>query len=268
MSLLGIDVGTTGCKASAYAASGQVLAFSYREYDVDRPQSGYAELDARAVWRHVQDVIAETASCCAADPVEALSVCSLGEAVAPVGADREILGPSILNFDERGAEYLGQLPGAFGDEAFDRTNGNTLGNHYGLTKLLWIRDHEPKLYERTHRFLPWGAFVSFMLGAEPAVDYSLANRLLLFDLDACDWSADLCRAADLDLAKLPAAVPSGTAIGTVSPRIARGPRPAAGRSHCGGSPRPVRQRRRLRRTRPRRRHDGDGHLSLRRSRVY
>jgi xylulokinase len=59
-----------------------------------------------------------------------------------------------------------------------------------------------------------------MLGADPVVDYSLANRTLLFDIHKCDWSDPLLEAAGLDRSKLPSTAPSGTVIGTVSAHIA------------------------------------------------
>ena len=51
MSLLGIDVGTTGCKAAAFSESGEMLATAYREYATLHPRDGWAELDSRQVWR-------------------------------------------------------------------------------------------------------------------------------------------------------------------------------------------------------------------------
>jgi xylulokinase len=99
-------------------------------------------------------------------------------------------------------------------------NGNTLGNHYSLTKLKWIQAHQPVLYEHTYKFLHWSAFIAFMLGADPVVDYSLANRTLLFDIHRGDWSDELQGIVDLDLEKMPVTVPSGTVIGTVSVDIA------------------------------------------------
>ena len=59
-----------------------------------------------------------------------------------------------------------------------------------------------------------------MLGADPVVDYSLANRTLLFDIHTGDWSDTLLADAGLDRAKLPNTVPSGTLIGIVSAHIA------------------------------------------------
>src|SRR3989304_539957 len=52
-----------------------------------------------------------------------------------------------------------------------------------------------------------------MLGAEPSVDYSLANRTLLFDLDKVEWSDQLVNLSGLERSKLPRPVPSGTVIG-------------------------------------------------------
>jgi xylulokinase len=220
MSLLGIDVGTTGCKAAVFSADGRMLASAYEEYDVLRPQPGWAELDAADVWDRVQATIRRV-SASPSDPIEALAVSSLGEAMVPVTSDREILGPSIVaNFDLRGTEYVDDLRARLDDERLYEINGNTPGTNYSLPKLQWIRDHLPEVHRRADIFLLWGSFVSAMLGSEPAVDYSLANRTLLFDLDGCGWSEEILELSGLDGARLPQTVPSGTPTGTVPPRIA------------------------------------------------
>ena len=216
MSLLGIDVGTTGCKAVAFSEKGDAIASSYEEYDIKSPRNGYAELDTWEVWKKVLSVLAKTVSGTKSDPVKALSVTSMGEAMVPVSENREILGPSLLNFDERGAEYCSALPAFQNDEKLYSINGNTLANNYGLTKLLWIRDYQNELYKKVYKFLNWGAFVMFMLGSDPVIDYSLANRSLLFELDSGAWSDYLLKEANLDRDKLPDPVPSGTYCGTVA----------------------------------------------------
>jgi xylulokinase len=220
MSLLGIDVGTTGCKAAVFSEEGHILASAYEEYDIQRPRPGWAELDAADVWAKVKRTAGQVVPRSASDPVKALAVSSLGEAMVPVTEDRQVLGPSILNFDARGERYLAGLSSAVDDERLYRINGNTLGNHYGLTKLMWIKEHQPEVYERAYKFLLWGSFVPFMLGAEPTVDYSLANRTLLFDIDRKGWSEEMLELAGLDRAKLPDTAPSGTVIGTVADHVA------------------------------------------------
>lgn len=216
MSLLGIDVGTTGCKVALFSEQGALLASAATEYDARHPQPGWAELDAAAVWDAIRANIRTVTRRTAADPIRAVGASSMGEAAVPVTSDRQILGPSILNFDSRGAEYVDALATGMSNEQLYALNGNTLGNQYSITKLQWIRDQQPELYARADHFLHWSAFVAFMLGAEPCVDYSLANRTLLFDLAAGDWSDALLAWAGLDRAKLPRPVPSATVIGQVS----------------------------------------------------
>ena len=220
MSLLGIDVGTSGCKAARFSEDGRMLELAYEEYDYDCPQPGWAELDSHKIWGLVKRTIRRAVAGAQADPVKAVCVSSLGESLVPVTANRVILGPALLNFDVRGEEYLEGLRGLLGPEQLYRINGNTLGNQFSLTKLKWLKQHLPELYQQTQVFLPWSGFVAFMLGAEPRADYSLANRSLLFGLEALDWSQELLDLAGLEREKLPATVPSGLVIGTVAGAIA------------------------------------------------
>ena len=175
MSLLGIDVGTSGCKAAVFDENGQLLDFAYQEYDYQSPQLGWAELDSARIWQQVKYAIGKAVANTTEDPVKAVCVSSLGELVVPVTSNRKILGPAILNFDVRGEEYLDELGGKLRDEQLYQINGNTLGNHFTLTKLKWLKQYQPDLYRQTEFFLPWSGFIAFMLGADPRVDYTLGK---------------------------------------------------------------------------------------------
>lgn len=222
MSLLGIDVGTSGCKAAVFSTDGALLGLAYEEYDYQHPHPGWAELDAPAVWERVKRTIAKAVALAgSADPVAGLCVSSMGEAVVPVTLQREILGSSLLNFDARGDEYLPGLAASLPPERLYQVNGNTLGSPYSLTKLKWIRQHQAELYRRADAFLHWSGLVSFMLGAELHVDYSLANRTLLFDLARETWADELFNWAGLEREKLPPPVPSGQVVGRVAATVAQ-----------------------------------------------
>jgi xylulokinase len=220
MSLLGIDVGTTGCKALAFDAEGRRLAFAYREYATLHPGPGQAELDSEAVWRKVRECIAEVAAATAHDPVRALCVSSMGEAMTPVSEDRRILGHSILCSDVRGGEYADVLRQRMGQDAFYRLNPNIITAAYSMPKLAWLRDHQPDLYRSAHRFLLWSDLVGYLLGAAPMTSYSHANRTLLFDIHAERWSDTLLQICGIERDILPDVVPSGTIAGHVSDLVA------------------------------------------------
>jgi len=219
VSLLGIDVGTTGVKAAAFSDDGALLAAAYREY-TDSAVTGPTELNSARVLELVWEAIAEVASQTAADPVSALSVSSMGEAVTPVSAAGEVLAGSILMSDPRGAEQLEQFAGRISQEAFYQINPNILGPQYSLPKMLWLREHEPDLYARADKFLAWSDLVAFMLGAPAVTSYSLANRTLLFDIHKEDWSDDLLSLSGVDRGKLPRTVASGTVAGQVTGAMA------------------------------------------------
>jgi xylulokinase len=232
MSLLGIDVGTTGCKAVVFTLDGKIRGTAYTEYDISRPEPGVAELDAERIWPKIKDVIAQAVDAAdagaaggsgdsaGADPIEGLAVSSMGENLVPVSRDRRILGPSIMNMDERGEEFVPVLAEAFSPQELYRLTGNALTNQFSITKMMWTKKHQPELYEKTDYFLVWNSFVAFMLGGEATADYALANRMLLFDVDKADWSVELLKASGLDREKLPPVAPAGTAVGTVSDAVA------------------------------------------------
>lgn len=77
MSLLGLDVGTTGCKAIVFDLEGNALSSAYREYPLLHPQSGWAELDANQVWMKVEESIQEVANQVKANPIKALSISTI-----------------------------------------------------------------------------------------------------------------------------------------------------------------------------------------------
>ena len=99
MSLLGIDIGTTGCKAIVFRVDGQALAHAYREYPLIHPREGWAELNPETVWACVSEAVAEAVDRAGpGDPVKALGTSVQGEAVTPV-----IHGESLLlNWDQEG----------------------------------------------------------------------------------------------------------------------------------------------------------------------
>lgn len=220
MSLLGIDIGTTGCKAAAFSRDGRCLSIAYREYAIVCPKPGRVELDSRQVLEEVWQIVAEVAGQTQDDPISALSVSTMGEAMTPVSTDGAILGNCILMSDERGTEYSDQLAEQMGQQAFYEINTNILGRSYSLPKLLWLRDNERQLYERAEKFLLWGDLLVFALGCEPLSSYSLANRTLLFDIHKEDWSERLLELTGVQRSKLARTVPSGTVAGTVSDEMA------------------------------------------------
>ena len=102
MSLIGLDVGTTGCKAVGFDEHGRELAQAYREYPLLHPQPGWSELSTATIWSAVQAVLARVARTIGtSDPPQAISVSCQGEAVAPIAQDGQALSNFSVSFDDR-----------------------------------------------------------------------------------------------------------------------------------------------------------------------
>lgn len=213
MSLLGIDVGTTGCKTIAFDRSGRVLAESRREYPLLNPKPGYWELDAERVWTDVAATIAGVAAETAADPVEALAISALGEAVVPVAFDRHPLAGAPVSADFRAAAQMERLTGALGASAIYAITGQPPTAFYSLAKMMWWKEEAPELYAKAWKFLCFGDYVLARLGMDPVIDFSMAARTLAFDIHRGEWSATILDAAGIAAEKLAEAKPSGVSIG-------------------------------------------------------
>ena len=220
MSLLGIDVGTSACKAVAFDLTGLALATATREYPLQTPAPGWLELDANTVWDAVKATVREV-NASLADPVSALAVSSQGEAVTPVGMDGAVLAGSPVTFDARAVEQSAQLEAAVGREQLGQTTGQPPHPMFTIAKLKWWADHDPELVCKTWKFLCFGDLISWRLGGEAAIDFSMAARTMAFDIHASRWSSEVLAAAGIPPEKLASPIPAGTPIGTVDARLAR-----------------------------------------------
>lgn len=215
MSLLGIDVGTTGCKAVAYAVDGKRLSGGTASYAVDRA-GGRAELSVREVENAVMAAVREAIAGSWGDPIAAVCVTSMGESFVLVDEDGPVYDRSILGHDPRGRDEMAGVIDAVGEQEFYRITGNLANENHSLAKLLWLAGHEKEALRSARRFLCWSEYIAFSMGAVPAIGYSHANRSLMFDMAERNWSVPVVKAAAVNPELLPMVLSEGSSIGMVS----------------------------------------------------
>lgn len=220
MTFLGVDIGTTGCKAVVVDAGGLPLAAAYREYPLATPQPGWAELDPDSVWEAVVAAIREVTSA-VPEPPQALAVATLGEAVTPIDASGAPLAPTIVSFDSRARSCYERLTSVLDAERITELCGVAPQPHYSVAKWRWIAEEMPETYRRTTTLACFGDLCAVRLGLPPIIDHTMATRTLAFDAAGGCWSAEILDAAGVDVEKLPTPVPTGTVVGAVADRQAR-----------------------------------------------
>ena len=220
MSYMGLDIGTSGCKAVVFRKDGSQLTLAYREYALQYSRDGGAELDAERVCALCKEVIAEASASVPGDPVQTLGVSSQGEAFVPVDASGRMLAPAMVSSDTRAASIAEHWTAEFGAERLYRITGHTAHPMFTLFKLLWTREHRPDVWRQARRFLCFEDLLHAQLGLEPHLGWPLAGRTMLFDVTSHQWSPEILEAVGIDPSSLATPSASGSCVGTIPRRVA------------------------------------------------
>jgi len=221
MSLVGLDVGTTGCKAIVVDLGGRIIAQSYREYPLHSPRPGWHELDPGEVWAGIVAVLTEAAAQTGGeDPIRALAVTSQGEAGVALTADGDVLGRSLVSFDTRSAPQAERWIAEFGAQRTFEITGQPPQSMYTIPKLLWMKENIPGFAERLWKFLCFEEFVIYRLTGELVTSYALASRTMAFDVTSKCWSSVILSAAGLSPDIFATPRPSCEVVGEIRPELA------------------------------------------------
>ncbi|MBU2667919.1 hypothetical protein KOI35_30850 [Actinoplanes bogorensis] len=213
MSLLGLDLGTSGVRAVAVDQDGHELAGAARSTSLARPGPGLVETDTEEVLAASLAVLAEVAAHPAvlADPPEALSFSVQGEAVVPVGADGVALAPAPVSMDRRGTDLAARVAAELGAGTVQRITGQPANPMFSVYKLFG--------WPSAAGYRCLGDYIAGRLGARPAIDTSMAARTGAYDVDAGTWSSFILAAAGVDEGRLPEVVAPGTVVGKLTMSI-------------------------------------------------
>ena len=216
MNFLGIDIGTSGCKAVVFDADGRPLANAQREYALHFTDDGGAELDADEVMAACFAVLAEAANQAGRGSIRAIGISSQGEAFTPVDQHGRPLARAMVSSDVRAAAHAQHWPHQFGEERLYQITGHTAHPLFTLFKLLWLKEHRHDVWQGAAKFLCFEDLLQLRLGVEPAMGWPLAGRTMLFDVRRHEWSGEILDRIELSPAKLARPLASGTIAGKVT----------------------------------------------------
>lgn len=131
------------------------------------------------------------------------------------------LRDSIIWADQRATKQVKDLETHLTQEEFYRIVGHRNTPSYGIQKLMWIRDNEPDIYEKTHKVLNAKDYIVFKLTGAFVTDYSDGNSMGCFDLEDLKWSDRITEASGIDPEKLPNLQPSTYVAGSVTEEAAK-----------------------------------------------
>ncbi len=217
---LGIDVGTTAVKALVVDESGAVAGEAESPLEVSVPNPGWAEQDPADWWRGTIEAVRAACAGAGVRGVEAIGLSGqMHSSVLLDGAD-SVLRPAILWNDVRTTAQCRFITDTVGKTGLRRLVGNPALEGFTAPKLLWVRDEEPRLFDRTRTVLLPKDYVRLLMTGEKVTEPSDAAGTLLFDVRRGLWSHEMASALQLDIAMLPAVLGSTSVTGRLTPAAA------------------------------------------------
>ncbi len=213
--LIGIDLGTTGCKAAVYDDQGASLGGSYLEYGLITRSATMIEQDPHAWWQFTCRAVSEALASTGAIRREkcAVAISSQGISFVPLDSAGQPLGNAINWLDTRATDECVEILRHFPERDLFQLTGKRASPGYVLPKLLWLRGHEPERWQATRTVLMGHDYLVYRMCGTRVTDHSMAGGTLLYDLEAQDWSDRLLAATGLQRDLLPTIGWAGSAVG-------------------------------------------------------
>lgn len=215
--VLGLDVGTSGCKILALGPDGKILGTAVEEYPCYAPHEGWSEQDPEDWWNGVKAGVKKILPLLGGRRICAVSFSGQMHGMVALDENRKVVRRAILWNDQRTEKQCAEITAlAGGREALLGVTNNRMLTGYTGGKILWMKENEPENYARTRVILNPKDYIRFRLSGVLATDVSDASGTGLFNVKERRWAEDLIRKAGLDPSLFPKAVESTDAAGRVT----------------------------------------------------
>ena len=198
---LGVDIGTSGTKTLAMDASGKILAEAMEQYPCYHPQPLWSEQDPEDWWQatvqSIRSVMAQAGL--KAEDVKAIGLSGQMHGAVFLDKQDQIIRRAILWNDQRTSAECEEMEEAVGGRYnLIKLVANPALTGFTAPKILWLRNNEPRNFEKTRKILLPKDEIRRRLTGLYATDVSDASGMLLLDVAKRQWSQTLLSKLDLD----------------------------------------------------------------------
>ncbi|MEG1639782.1 MAG: xylulokinase [Ruthenibacterium sp.] len=203
--LLGIDLGTSGTKTVLFDTKGKAVASATAEYPLYQSQNGWAEQDTDDWW----NAVVQTISCALkqsrvpATDIKGIGISGQMHGLVLLDANGDVLRKSILWCDGRTQAECDEITATIGKERLIQITANPALPGFTASKILWVRKHEPEIWEKTAHILLPKDYVRYKLTGVFATEVSDASGMNLLDITKRQWSDEILEKLQIDKALLP-----------------------------------------------------------------
>jgi xylulokinase len=214
-----LDVGTGGTRAIIVDETGRILASATTEHEAfQSPKPGWAEQDPRDWWRAAAISIrgALNNASLSGDDISCIGFSGQMHGAVLVDDSGEVIRPALIWCDQRTQAQSNELLQKFGLDRLIKLTCNPPLTNFTLTKLLWVREHEPENWKRVRKIMLPKDYVRFRLTGETAIDVADASGTLMLDVAKRTWSDVILQGVQIDARFLPKLFESQEVCGKIS----------------------------------------------------
>lgn len=220
--VIGVDCGTSGTKTVLFDESGKVIASKTIEYPMYQPKNGYAEQDpadwSNAMVNTIKAVM--TQSGVSKDDVKGVGISGQMHGLVMLDKDGNVLRKSIIWCDQRTANEVEEMNQKLGEKKLIEITANPALTGWTAAKILWVKNNEPKIYEKCAHILLPKDYLRFILTGEFATEVSDASGMQLLDVPNRCWSDEVLSALGIDKSLLGKVYESCEVTGEVTAKMA------------------------------------------------
>jgi xylulokinase len=219
--ILSVDLGTTSCKTVLFDTDFNVVATAKKAYETSYPHHGWAEQPAYQWWRALKENTQAVIEKSSVDPAKiiAVGIDAFSTTVLPVDKEGDPLRPGLIWMDRRATRQAAWIAENLKDETWE-INGNISDAGNIAPKIMWIKENEPAIYEKTHMFLHANGYLGYRLTGEYSMDISEAGLSQMCNTGTGEYSDVLLEGCGIDRAKLPPIFNCTDVIGKVTAEAA------------------------------------------------
>lgn len=220
--VVGVDLGTSSVKTLLMNQEGVICGEVSKAYPLIHEKSGYSEQDPEQWVMKTKEALKELVEQFNGDvsSIEGISFSGQMHGLVMVDADLSVLRPAILWNDTRTTAQCQTIYDRVGKEKLIAITKNPALEGFTLTKLLWVKEHEPAIYEKMAYFMLPKDYLRYRMTGVIHSEYSDAAGTLLLDVGNKCWSEEICRIMDIKEEICPPLVESHACVGTLVPDFA------------------------------------------------
>ena len=220
MLYIGVDLGTSAVKLLLMDENGNIHKIVSREYPLYFPHPGWSEQKPEDWFAQSMEGIRELTAECDKSQVRGISFGGQTHGLVVLDEADHVLRPAILWNDGRTEEETDYLNQVIGKETLSKYTANIAFAGFTAPKILWMKNHEPELYEKIAKIMLPKDYLAYKLSGTFCTEYSDASGMLLLDVQNKCWSKEMLDICGIREEQLPKLYESYEVVGNLKPEIA------------------------------------------------